>query len=118
MFEPALTQSHHTNTRGRVQSCRRQKSDNEGWSDSLPLSFSPSGLLFLPSSVSVPVSYSLPLSLCVYFSLVSVLLASKAKELGVSTRELRMFDQVYGHFHNNTTRILVRENALLFVMEG
>lgn len=56
--------------------------------------------------------------MCVYFSLVSVLLASKAKELGVSTRELRMFDQVYGHFHNNTTRILVRENALLFVMEG
>merc|ERR1712118_41873 len=29
-----------------------------------------------------------------------------------------MFDQIYGHFHNNTTRILVRENALLFVMEG
>ena len=43
---------------------------------------------------------------------------TKAKELGVTTRELRMFDQVYGHFHNNTTRILVRENALLFVMEG
>lgn len=43
---------------------------------------------------------------------------TKAKELGVSTRELRMFDQIYGHFHNNTTRILVRENALLFVMEG
>ena len=38
---------------------------------------------------------------------------TKAKELGVSTRELRMFDQVYGHFHNNTTRILVRENALV-----
>ena len=43
---------------------------------------------------------------------------TKAKELGVTTRELRMFDQVYGHFHNNTTRILVRENALLCVMEG
>ena len=43
---------------------------------------------------------------------------TKAKELGVTTRELRMFDQIYGHVHNNSTRILVRENALLFVMEG
>jgi magnesium transporter len=43
---------------------------------------------------------------------------TKAKELGVTTRELRMFDQIYGHVHGRSTRILVRENALLFVMEG
>lgn len=43
---------------------------------------------------------------------------ARAKELGVTTRELRMFDPVYQHLHGNTTRILVRENALLFVMDG
>ncbi len=43
---------------------------------------------------------------------------TKAKELGVTTRELRMFDSGLSHIHTNSTRILVRENALLFVMDG
>mmetsp|Transcript_15037 Transcript_15037/g.38230 ORF Transcript_15037/g.38230 Transcript_15037/m.38230 type:complete len:476 (-) Transcript_15037:240-1667(-) len=43
---------------------------------------------------------------------------TKAKEIGVNAREMRMFDPVYEHLHGQTTRILVRENALLFVMEG
>ena len=36
----------------------------------------------------------------------------------MTTRELRMFDSSLSHIHNNSTRILVRENALLFVMDG